>query len=71
MCETATVVKQEIPVASGTRLIGSTAKPVEKVRTERAACTACGARLSAYNAGPHCYAHTLDVPWRGPGPLPR
>lgn len=58
-------------MASGTRLIGNSSKPVEKVRTERAVCSCCGARLSGYNAGPNCYAHTVDLPWRGPGPLPR
>lgn len=54
-------------MASGTRLTGSTLKPVAKVRTDKASCTVCGSRLSAYNAGPNCYTHTLGVPWKGPG----
>ena len=58
-------------MASGTRLTGTTAKPVAKARTGRASCTVCEARLSAYNAGPNCYAHTVDVPWKGPGTLSR
>ena len=58
-------------MASGTRLAGSTLKPVPKARDGRAQCTECGARLSSYNKGPNCYAHTLDIPWKGPGVRPR
>jgi hypothetical protein len=29
-------------------------------------CTICGERLSTYNRGPNCYAHTVREPWRGP-----
>jgi hypothetical protein len=58
-------------VASGTRLAGSSAKPVHKARSEAAQCATCGVKLSSYNPGPHCYAHTLDVPWKGPGARPR
>ena len=59
-------------MASGTRLAGTTGKPVEKARGgERGQCGVCGSRLSAYNAGPNCYAHTVDVPWRGPYPRHR
>ena len=55
-------------MASGTRLAGTTGKPVERARAgARAACTVCGSRLSSYNQGPNCYAHTLDIPWKGPG----
>jgi hypothetical protein len=57
-------------VAAGTRVAAVNGKPVEK-RTERASCTVCGSRLSAYNQGPNCYAHTVDVPWRGPYPRHR
>lgn len=58
-------------MASGTRT-GTTLKPVAKARTSgSAACTVCGARLSAYNAGPDCYTHTIATPWKGPGLLPR
>ncbi len=58
-------------MASGTRLTGTTLKPVQKVRNDRATCAVCGTRLSAYNPNPTCYAHTLDVPWKGPGHLAR
>jgi len=47
-------------------------KPVAKARTSGSlACTVCGSRLSAYNAGPDCYTHTVAAPWKGPGQLPR
>ena len=36
-----------------------------------ARCTVCGERLSSYNRGPNCYAHTVDIPWRGPHARPR
>lgn len=37
----------------------------------RPRCTVCGERLSAYNRGPNCYAHTVDIPWKGPNARPR
>lgn len=59
-------------MTSGSRLTGTSLKPVAKARTSgRAICTVCGSRLSAYNAGPDCYTHTVAAPWRGPGHLPR
>lgn len=59
-------------MASGTRMTGSTLKPVVKARISGvAACGVCGSRLSAYNAGPNCYTHTVARPWKGPGQLPR
>ena len=61
-------------MATGPRLAGTTAKPVLKAReggAARAACSACGVPLSSYNKGPNCYAHTLDIPWKGPGVRPR
>ena len=58
-------------MATGTRVAGTTAKPVLKAREERAACSACGVPLSSYNPGPNCFAHTLDIPWKGPGVRPR
>ena len=59
-------------MASGSRLTCTTLKPVAKARTSGAAhCTVCGPRLSAYNAGPDCYTHTVAEPWKGPGQLPR
>lgn len=54
-------------MASGTRLAGTSLKPVSKVRTAPVACGVCGSRLSAYNAGPNCFTHTQEVPWKGPG----
>ena len=59
-------------MASGSRLTGTTMKPVVKARTSgTVCCTVCGSRLSAYNAGPDCYTHTVAAPWKGPGQLPR
>lgn len=59
-------------MASGSRMMGSTLKPVAKARiSEVLACAVCGSRLSAYNAGPNCYTHTVATPWKGPGQLPR
>lgn len=59
-------------MASGSRVTGTTLKPVARVRTSSGvACTVCGSRLSAYNAGPDCYTHTVAEPWKGPGQLPR
>lgn len=59
-------------MASGSRLTGTTMKPIAKARTTgAAACRVCGSRLSAYNAGPDCYTHTVAAPWKGPGQLPR
>lgn len=61
-------------MATGTRVAGAASKPVAKARQgreTRAACTSCGVPLSSYNPGPNCYAHTLDLPWKGPGVRPR
>ena len=58
-------------MAAGTRLAGTTLKPVQKAREGRAACGECGVRLSSYNPGPNCFTHTLDIPWKGPGVRPR
>ena len=35
------------------------------------ACTVCGRRLSAYNDNSTCWAHTLELPWKGPNHRPR
>jgi hypothetical protein len=59
-------------VATGTRLAGTGAtKAIPKARTARATCSECGVPLSSYNPGPNCFAHTLDIPWKGPGVRPR
>lgn len=58
-------------MAAGTRRAGTTTKALPKPRTARATCTECSAPLSAYNPGPNCYAHTIDIPWKGPGVRPR
>jgi hypothetical protein len=34
-------------------------------------CTVCGAKLSAYNENPTCWAHTVELPWKGPNTRPR
>ena len=34
-------------------------------------CVVCGSPLSAYNAHPTCWAHTLEVPWKGPNTRPK
>jgi hypothetical protein len=34
-------------------------------------CTVCGIKLSSYNPGPNCWAHTIGYPWRGPSAKPR
>lgn len=63
---------EECALASGSRLTGTTMKPIPKARASGSAtCTVCGSRLSAYNAGPDCYTHTVAEPWKGPGQLPR
>lgn len=60
-------------MASGTRPTGATLKPVTRAAPAGAparSCTVCGERLSAYNPGPNCYAHTVGVPWKGPNHRP-
>lgn len=47
-----------------------TRKPKQQVVVPRA-CAVCGARLSAYNENPTCWAHTLELPWKGPNTRPR
>lgn len=34
-------------------------------------CQVCDLKLSAYNPGPNCWAHTIGFPWRGPTAKPR
>ncbi len=54
-------------MTSGHRPTAATLRPVARAEADRQRrCTACGARLSAYNPGTACYAHTVDVPWKGP-----
>ena len=59
-------------MTTGTRPTAATAKPVARAerpgtrRAERRQCPVCGERLSAYNPGPACYAHTVGIPWKGP-----
>ena len=69
---TQAVASEGDTLASGSRITGTTMKPVAKARTSgTVACSVCAARLSAYNAGPNCYTHTVAAPWKGPGQLPR
>jgi hypothetical protein len=62
-------------VTTATRRADSTSRPATtsagKAQAGAQACTECGARLSSYNPGPNCFAHTLDIPWKGPGVRPR
>ena len=34
-------------------------------------CVVCGAKLSAYNENSTCWAHTLELPWKGPSTKPK
>ncbi len=34
-------------------------------------CEVCGIKLSGYNPGPNCWAHTIGYPWRGPTAKPK
>ncbi|MCW2599768.1 MAG: hypothetical protein JWM02_1597 [Frankiales bacterium] len=34
-------------------------------------CAVCGSKLSAYNDNPTCWAHTPQLPWKGPNQKPR
>lgn len=58
-------------MASGTRLTGTSLKPVVKVGSNRRCCPVCAERLSSYNPGPNCWTHTVGVPWRGPAAKPK
>lgn len=58
-------------MAAGTRPTGANLKPVVKANDGKKACLVCGARLSSYNPGPHCYTHTVGIPWRGPAAPPK
>ena len=49
------------------RSTGTTLKRPKGSGPAQPACGVCGARLTRYNPGPNCYAHTLDIPWKGPG----
>lgn len=56
-------------MATGTRSIGTSAmrRPqAPSAERRRRACEVCGERLSSYNPGPNCYAHTVGLPWKGP-----
>ena len=35
------------------------------------ACAVCGVKLSAYNDNATCWAHTVEMPWKGPNTKPR
>ena len=47
-----------------------TRKPSDPAKARRA-CVVCGTRLSSYNESDTCYAHTVELPWRGPNTKPR
>jgi hypothetical protein len=42
----------------------------EPTRKKRRVCAVCGEKLSSYNNGPTCYAHTVGLPWKGPNNRP-
>jgi hypothetical protein len=42
----------------------------EAATDEKRRCAVCGEKLSAYNDGPTCFAHTVGLPWRGPNNRP-
>ena len=48
-----------------------TSKPKPPPVASPRACAVCGARLSSYNENPTCWAHTLELPWKGPSTRPR
>ena len=52
-----------------------TAKIVRVTRADLLAstrrCTECGTRLSSYNDNDTCWAHTVELPWKGPHTKPR
>jgi hypothetical protein len=35
------------------------------------ACTVCSTRLSSYNENDTCWAHTVELPWKGPNTRPK
>lgn len=53
------------PASAGVPVTARIARP-RHAAVPRRACPECGERLSAYNPGPYCYAHTVGVPWKGP-----
>jgi hypothetical protein len=59
-------------LVAGTRPHGSSRKPARKYTsaTERR-CTVCGERLSTYNPGPNCFAHSATAVSRTGTPLRR
>jgi ribosomal protein L34E len=54
-------------MSTRTRPAGATRRTERKAHATQPGCQECGAALSSYNPGPNCYAHTLDIPWKGPG----
>jgi hypothetical protein len=56
-------------VSTGTK--GPTRHDSPDSRAGTGACAVCGSKLSVYNANPTCWAHTLEIPWKGPNHKPR
>ncbi|MCU1603320.1 MAG: hypothetical protein JWO22_4029 [Frankiales bacterium] len=52
-----------------------TAKTVRLTRQDlkesTRACSQCGAKLSSYNDNDTCFAHTVELPWKGPSTRPK
>lgn len=50
---------------------GAAVTPAQTAPTSsRRRCLVCGERLSSYNTGETCFAHTVGVPWKGPNNRP-
>lgn len=41
------------------------------IKASTRACRECGAKLSSYNENDTCWAHTVELPWKGPNTKPR
>ena len=63
---------EEAEMTAATRQTARPAQRREHAPSSEAdrGCAVCGERLSAYNPGPNCYAHTVGLPWKGPNNRP-
>ena len=59
-------------MAAGRQPAGAdgTERDPERTRKQQRVCAVCGEKLSSYNTGPTCYAHTIGLPWKGPNNRP-
>lgn len=58
-------------MVAGSRPGSATRRPVRKVSTLARHCAVCGEKLSAYNPGPNCFAHSTSGTGRAPEQPPR